>query len=62
MVSTVELKRKKELASAILANKNVKLNDWLEAQYDQVIMDNQQVVLEALNAYQTKNKRQMEVR
>lgn len=62
MVSTVELKRKKELASAILANKNVKLNDWLEAQYDQVIMDNQQVVLEALNAYQTKNGRQMEVR
>lgn len=61
MVSTVELKRKKELASAILANKNVKLNDWLEAQYDQVIMDNQQVVLEALNAYQSKNN-QMEVR
>ncbi|AXN36904.1 hypothetical protein DT351_11185 (plasmid) [Latilactobacillus curvatus] len=56
MVSNAELKKKKEMAQAILENQNINMNAWYEEKYDQVIAENQEVIIEALSAYSKRNK------
>lgn len=56
MTSNAELKKKKEMAQAILENQDINMNDWYEGKYDQVIAENQEVIIEALSAYSKRNK------
>lgn len=56
MTSNAELKKKKEMAQAILENQDINMNDWYERKYDQVIAENQEVIIEALSAYSKRNK------
>lgn len=58
MTSKIELKRKKDTATAILKTMNVDINDWFEEQYDKIIATNQETILNALNQYSKKNKQE----
>ncbi|KMY52554.1 hypothetical protein AC623_20680 [Bacillus sp. FJAT-27231] len=58
VVTSKELKKTKDLVEKLLKVNGQKYNDWLQEQHQQFIENNQNLILEALNAFsESDNKR-----